>query len=347
MGDPLKLAIAVSGSGTCMDHVFRCIDDGSLDARVAVVITDVPDCTAIGKAKDRGVPTLEVPVPNFKGIFTEYGIKSKLRTAIQRFTHEKWMLDGYKKQPGLMSYDFDGLVMLGYERILANEFRTRMREAGKFVDNTHPAPMPEFRGIGGYAWGVGQHKQSAQPGVKHRWHSVNYHDGNAPTDTGRKISESPFEVKEDDTEETLKQRGMQREYQQIFQCLQWRAQGRVIPQRDSFDVLDEDGHPYSNRLSTFTKPCPEGTSHRYVVDIREQHDFDPVSGAGDIRFNLEVYCTGDGRESLRHTQLVTMPYNLAFTLLHHDVRKLRRAGHEVSFQFGELDIHPVIMKSDC
>ena len=58
---PLQLAILISGRGSNMAAIARACLDGSINARVSVVISDRPGVPGLTTARDLGIETHIVP----------------------------------------------------------------------------------------------------------------------------------------------------------------------------------------------------------------------------------------------------------------------------------------------
>ena len=52
-----NLAVFASGGGSTLGALLDAVDDGRLDARVALVVTDRDACGALDRARARGIPT--------------------------------------------------------------------------------------------------------------------------------------------------------------------------------------------------------------------------------------------------------------------------------------------------
>ena len=61
MGEPIDLAVLLSGSGRTLENFFALIEAGKLDARVSVVIGSRADAYGLERARKHGVPAVVVP----------------------------------------------------------------------------------------------------------------------------------------------------------------------------------------------------------------------------------------------------------------------------------------------
>jgi phosphoribosylglycinamide formyltransferase-1 len=66
--DPLKLGVLISGSGRSLQNLIDRIADGSLLARVQVVISSHPDVLGLERARKAGIPTVVIPYKDFTDV---------------------------------------------------------------------------------------------------------------------------------------------------------------------------------------------------------------------------------------------------------------------------------------
>jgi len=364
MADKLRIAVAASGSGTCFQSVLDNIKEGRLDAEVVQLITDKPDCKAVERAKKYRIPVTAVEVPKIKIKHPEdtpsdyKPLSNKERRMAARVIHEERLIKGFDGMPGLLEMRPQHLVMLGYMRVLSEYFVGACRREAIGIWNTHPGPIPEYRGENGYGWGVGKDKEAIEP---NRWHCVTFHNvADAAFDTGAVLSCSPLEIAVGEDEDSLKERGMQHEYEQIRQCLQWMAEKRIAVNRDGFEVLDGNGLGYGEamRLAEYFSKVDHD---RFVVTVDTSADKKKAELSWPVDVNVHVAYLEHGKREIKDAvhqeewSASGIPYNLAFTYARQAVEQQRRKyaaanpGNEdtgVQFYFDGIDIHPVVMKKD-
>ncbi len=120
-GAPARLVVLISGSGSNLQAVLDACAAGTLDARVAAVISDQPGAYGLQRARRVGVPVIPFHKP--KGIDRrayDLGLAT-LVTAL----------------------DPDWVLLLGWMRLLSSAFLDRF--PGKVV-NLHPALPGTFAG---------------------------------------------------------------------------------------------------------------------------------------------------------------------------------------------------------
>jgi phosphoribosylglycinamide formyltransferase-1 len=189
----MRLGVLVSGSGTNLQAVLDAIAAGHLDARVAVVLSNVADVKALARAKAAGV---ETAVIDHRGFADRASFDAAVVEALR-------------------SRQVDVVVLAGFMRIvtsvLLDAFPSR-------VVNVHPALLPAFPG-------VNAQKQALDYGVRVTGCTVHFVDRG--TDTGPVIAQAAVPVLDGDDEEALRLRILAKEHDLLPKVLQWIAEGRV------------------------------------------------------------------------------------------------------------------------
>lgn len=167
----MVLGILGSGSGSNMQAILDAIGAGTLDARIALVLSDNPDAFILERARNHGIATAVIDCRGFKTKFPEEA-QQETADALKAAGVELVCLAGFLrlvKQPLLDAFP---------NRIL----------------NIHPALLPAFPGL--EAW-----KQALEAGVSETGCTVHYVD--AGMDTGPVILQEAVPVLTDDTAESL------------------------------------------------------------------------------------------------------------------------------------------------
>jgi phosphoribosylglycinamide formyltransferase-1 len=189
----IALGVLVSGTGTNLQAILDAIAAGKLDARVAIVVSNVAGAGALQRAKAAGVPTVVV----------EHGAYAD-RRAFDAAVVE-----------ALRAHGVEVVVLAGFMRLLTEVL------LGAFphrVLNVHPALLPAFPG-------VHAQRQAIEHGVRVSGCTVHFVD--VGTDTGPIIAQAAVPVLEDDDEEKLRLRILAREHELLPRVLQWISEGRV------------------------------------------------------------------------------------------------------------------------
>lgn len=194
------LGILVSGSGTNLQAILDAVASGRLRTRIGVVLSNVATAKALDRAKAAGVETAVVD-------HKAYPSREAFDAAVVEVLRAKGV---------------DCVVLAGFMRlvtpVLLDAFKNR-------VVNIHPALLPAFPG-------VHAQRQALAYGVRVTGCTVHFVD--AGMDTGPVIAQATVPVRDDDTEETLRDRILEKEHALLPEVLQWIAGGRVevVPPRE-------------------------------------------------------------------------------------------------------------------
>lgn len=237
-----KIGILVSGSGTNMMSIAERCRNGEMNAEVAFVGTDKPGCKGRAWAKEQGLPTIAfnfsqnrknpVRPDGFQEIYNQ--LLSRHNSLVRSWYDSGFLgknVDAEKyfywkiscEQIMLMEmfkHEFDLLVLAGYMQVCTPFFiETISERIGPWrIMNIHPALLPAFPGTDGYgdAW---------RYGVKIHGSTVHFID--TGIDTGPIIGQVSYDVREEDTFEDFKRRGLEREYELYARSIQLFSEGRL------------------------------------------------------------------------------------------------------------------------
>ncbi len=189
----ITLGVLVSGGGTNLQAVLDAIASKALDARVAVVISNVAGAGALARAEGRGVPTCVIDHKAFADRASfDAALVAELRAR-----------------------GVDYVVLAGFMRIVTE---TLLDAFPMRVVNVHPALLPAFPGVDGQ-------DQALHYGVRVAGCTVHFVD--AGTDTGPILAQAVVPVLETDDEASLRARILEKEHALLPLVLQWCAEGRV------------------------------------------------------------------------------------------------------------------------
>jgi phosphoribosylglycinamide formyltransferase-1 len=195
MPDPglARVGILISGRGSNMVALIEAMHDGRVPAQPAVVISNVPGAAGLAKAEASGIPTAVVD-----------------HTVIKpRSAHEKAMLDI------LDSHGVNIVCLAGYMRRISPLFVAAFKNR---ILNVHPALLPSFPGMH-------SQQQALDHGVKLAGCTVHIVD--EQVDHGPIILQAAVPVLDDDTEDTLSARILEREHSLYPEALALVASGRI------------------------------------------------------------------------------------------------------------------------
>jgi phosphoribosylglycinamide formyltransferase 1 len=194
MKNPVRLGVLLSGSGRTLQNLIDRIEDGSLPARIEVVVSSHAGVKGLDRARKVNIPAATV---NWKS-FTE-------KTFSDAVTEE------------LDKYPVDLVVMAGFIR----RYFFPKKYEGRIL-NIHPALLPEFGGKGYYGHAV--HEAVLRSGAKESGCTVHFAD--LQYDHGPIVLQKRVPVLPDDTPETLAERVFRAECEAYPEAIRRIAAGR-------------------------------------------------------------------------------------------------------------------------
>lgn len=200
-GQPLNLAVLISGSGTTLVNIQRQIDAGALDARVKLVISSKPGTLGVERAQKLGV---DVRVIERKFFSDTAAYSSANMEAIRAAGVDLVCLAGFLQFLQIPA-DFIGRVI-----------------------NIHPSLLPSFGGKGMYGHHV--HEAVVKFGCKVSGCTVHFADNEY--DHGPILAQRVCPVLHDDTADALAKRVFEQECIAYPEAIQALAQGRVFIRSD-------------------------------------------------------------------------------------------------------------------
>lgn len=175
-----NIAVLASGRGTNLQAIIDNMENGTLHARLACVISDNRDAAALERARKHGI----------EAIFIDPGPK------------KTWLIPEVEQRyvQALQERSIDLVCLAGFMRILKKPLLTAF--SGKIV-NIHPALLPSFPGLD-------VQRKALEYGVKFSGCTVHFVDDTV--DGGPIIIQAAVPVLDDDTPETLAQRILKEEH---------------------------------------------------------------------------------------------------------------------------------------
>lgn len=174
----IGLGVLISGRGSNLEAIIKACESSEIPAAVKIVISDNANAAGITKAKKHNLNCRVIERQNFH---SREKFEEEIATTL--------------KESGV------GLVCLaGFMRIVG---KTILSAFPNRIINIHPALLPSFPGLAAQ-------KQAIDYGVKISGCTVHFVD--EKTDHGPIILQSAVAVKEDDTEETLRERILEEEH---------------------------------------------------------------------------------------------------------------------------------------
>ena len=117
----LKLGVLISGSGTNLQALIDCINNGSLDATIELVVSSRPSAQGLKRAETAGIQTLTLSKEIYADPLTADMV---IASELKRMGVDYVVMAGYMRKVGMA---------------LLEAFPNR-------VLNIHPALLPSFRG---------------------------------------------------------------------------------------------------------------------------------------------------------------------------------------------------------
>ncbi len=197
---PAALGVLISGRGSNLQALIDAIGSGRLDARIRVVIANVPGAAGLARAEAAGIETLVMPH----------------RVAPSRADYDRSLV------AALQARGVSLVCLAGFMRLLGAEFCAAFPHA---ILNIHPSLLPAFPG-------TDAQRQALEHGAKVAGATV--HFVTPELDAGPIVAQDCLAVRDDDTEETLSARILEIEHRLYPAAVQrvlsggWRIDGRRV-----------------------------------------------------------------------------------------------------------------------
>ncbi|MFO8133216.1 MAG: phosphoribosylglycinamide formyltransferase [Thermoplasmatota archaeon] len=207
----LTIGVLASGTGTNLQAIIDACDNGDINGRVGVVVSDTEDAYALERAR-------------------QHGIDTRYCSASDKERHEREIQTVFEK------HDVDLAVGAGYMRILSPSF---VREWYGRLINIHPALLPSFKGTDGQG-------DALHYGVKISGCTTHFMDEKA--DHGPVILQAAVRVHQDDSRDDLAGRILRVEHQLLPRSIDLYEQDRLRIEGRRVRILSGDswmdrGHP--------------------------------------------------------------------------------------------------------
>jgi phosphoribosylglycinamide formyltransferase 1 len=196
---PARLGILISGRGSNFLAIAKSIEEGRLDAEIAVVISNRPEAPGIARARELGLNAQIIPS---KGL--------------DREIYDRMLIEELRKN------NVDLICLAGYMRLLSGHF---IREFPLRILNIHPSLLPAFPGLDA------QH-QALEHGAKITGCTVHFVDEGL--DSGPIILQAAVPVRDNDTVATLSKRILKAEHRIYSEAIalvlsgKFRIEGRRV-----------------------------------------------------------------------------------------------------------------------
>lgn len=193
---PVRLGVLLSGSGRTLQNLIDRIADGSLRAKIEVVISSDPKAFGLERARKAGIPDVVVARKPFK----------------DAESYSRAMTEALERHP------VDLIILAGFIHLYLFPAKWTGR-----VLNIHPALLPDFGGKGFYGHHV--HEAVLKSGAKESGCTVHFADQRY--DTGAIILQKRVPVLPGDTPDALAERVFKAECEAYPEAIRRVAAGEV------------------------------------------------------------------------------------------------------------------------
>jgi phosphoribosylglycinamide formyltransferase-1 len=244
MKKKIRVGALISGGGTNLQAIIDASRSGAIDADMVFVGADKPDAGGLERARKHGIRDFVVdyaailracrqapdpmrPPEDFRleEVRTKQALLSSSsdHSAVDAFLISRAVAEA-RLLESMPPDSFDLLVLAGFMRNLTPYFIDRVNtdRARPRIMNIHPALLPAFPGTDGYG-------DTFRYGCKVAGCTVHFVDYGE--DSGPIIGQRAFAVREDDTLESIRRRGLEQEWQLYPECIQLFARGRLQTER--------------------------------------------------------------------------------------------------------------------
>lgn len=188
----VKLGVLVSGSGSNLQAIIDNIEGGRLEARIQIIVSNLPEVYALERARKHGLSSLVLP-----------------HQGLKREEFDQKVVEVLK------AHDVELVILAGFMRIITPVL---LRAFPMRVMNIHPALLPAFPGT--HVW-----QAEVDSGVKFAGCTVHFVDEG--TDTGPILLQAVVPVYDEDTADTLNARILKQEHKIYSQAIQLYAAGKI------------------------------------------------------------------------------------------------------------------------
>ncbi|MDW8033388.1 MAG: phosphoribosylglycinamide formyltransferase [Nitrososphaerota archaeon] len=191
----MRIGVLSSTRATDMEAILKAIRSGKLKAEIVCVISNRKDAFALDRARQHGIEAIFLDPKGKDPVEYDMEIAAELERR-----------------------DVDLVLLIGYNKYLSPQFIGRFRNR---IMNIHPSLLPAFPG-----WDINVHRAVLEYGVKVTGCTLHFVD--EKMDAGPIIIQKVVEVKEDDTEETLKKRVQEAEGEALVEGIKLFQEGRLM-----------------------------------------------------------------------------------------------------------------------
>ncbi|MBF0179637.1 MAG: phosphoribosylglycinamide formyltransferase [Magnetococcales bacterium] len=209
MAEPLPIGVLISGGGTNLQALIDRSADGSMPARIALVISNKADAYGLTRAREAGIPTLVIDHRQFNGR------EPFERAMVKALDHAGVRL----------------VCLAGFMRVLSPYFIQNFN--GRLL-NIHPSLLPAFPGLH-------VQRQAIEAGVRFSGATVHY--VSEEVDAGPIVIQAVVPILPEDDENTLATRILKQEHRIYPLAVTLHAQDRLRIEGRRVRILDAPSQP--------------------------------------------------------------------------------------------------------
>ncbi len=247
MDGKIRIGALISGGGSNLQAIMAACESGKINGSVVFVGSDNPESSGLDKGRRRGIPTFVVnygdiierfrEAPELMVLPSDFDLEDVLKKQtifppdtpfekVKAFMITRGIAEA-KLLAEMKHYPFDLLVLAGFMRNLTPYFIDRVNSVpGNLrIMNIHPALLPAFPGVDGYG-------DTFRYGCKVGGCTVHFVDYGE--DTGPIIGQKAYEIFEDDTIDSIREKGLKLEWSLFPECVRLFAEGRLKTIKMSF-----------------------------------------------------------------------------------------------------------------
>jgi phosphoribosylglycinamide formyltransferase-1 len=268
MNQDIRIGALISGSGTNLQAIMDACESGQIRGRIVFIGSDNPDSEGLGRGEKFKIPTFIADYGSIIRRFKKSPEKVKLPDDFDLndilSKQHLFPTDGHKEKikyffatravaeatllARMKNYPFDLLILAGFMRNLTPYFIDRVNTAKEQprIMNIHPALLPAFPGVDGYG-------DTFRYGCKIGGCTVHFVDYGE--DSGPIIGQRAYEISENDTIESVREKGLKLEWALYPECVKLFAEGRLKTIKMSYTL--KNGKK-THRTIVKILPSPKG-----------------------------------------------------------------------------------------
>lgn len=259
MEKKIRIGALISGGGTNLQAVIDSCESGQIDGSIVFVGTDNSEAKGLNRAKTHGIPSFVVDYAsiikgyrtspekvNMPSDFDFPDIRQKQSVFSAKDDPERIKSFLYTRaaaEAGLLekmaAYPFDLLILAGFMRNLTPYFIDRINTNPEKprIMNIHPALLPSFPGVDGYG-------DTFRYGCKVGGCTVHFIDYGE--DSGPIIGQKSFKIKNNDTLDSIKEKGLELEWELFPECIRLFSEGRLEITKKTYTL--DNGKQYKRTV---------------------------------------------------------------------------------------------------